>query len=215
MNITAHRNDSFSHSILWCFSQSDFTGKEKDYESGFHYYGARYYWSEVLTGWLSVDRYADKYHFISPYAYCAWNPVKLVDPDGREIDNWIVNIVTGEQTTKPSDGNKITVIGDGVNESYIFPDGDFYLNVEHSSNEGVSSCTISAYGGTEYDNASLFLNYTTKENAPSLKNPRTIDGIVIPDYFSFTSPRGYGAEKSGIFCGIIGLSFILHFEGLF
>ena len=27
---------------------------------------------------------ADKYPSISPYAYCAWNPVKLVDPDGRE-----------------------------------------------------------------------------------------------------------------------------------
>ena len=35
--------------------------------------------------WISVDPMADKYPSISPYAYCAWNPVKLVDPDGREI----------------------------------------------------------------------------------------------------------------------------------
>ena len=62
-----------------------FNGKEKDYESGFHYYGARYYWCEVLTGWLSVDPMSDKYPSISPYVYCAWNPVKLVDPDGREV----------------------------------------------------------------------------------------------------------------------------------
>ena len=27
---------------------------------------------------------ADKYPSISPYAYCAWTPVKLVDPDGNE-----------------------------------------------------------------------------------------------------------------------------------
>ena len=60
-------------------------GKEKDYESGFHYYGARYYWSELITSWLSVDPMADKYPSISPYAYCAWNPVKLVDPDGNKI----------------------------------------------------------------------------------------------------------------------------------
>ena len=59
-----------------------FNGKEKDYESGFHYYGARYYWSEVLTGWLSVDPMMDKYPNISPYNYCMWNPVKLVDVDG-------------------------------------------------------------------------------------------------------------------------------------
>ena len=33
---------------------------------------------------------ADKYPSISPYAYCAWNPVKLVDPNGREL------VLTGE-----------------------------------------------------------------------------------------------------------------------
>ena len=67
---------------MWPFPSSSFNGKEKDPESGFHYYGARYYWSELLTGWLSVDPMADKYPGISPYNYCAWNPVRLVDPDG-------------------------------------------------------------------------------------------------------------------------------------
>jgi len=71
----------YDYSISGSFS---FNGKEKDWESGFHYYGARYYWSEVLTGWLSVDPKADKYPGISPYAYCGWNPVKLVDPDGMD-----------------------------------------------------------------------------------------------------------------------------------
>ena len=65
---------------------SDFNAKEKDYESGFHYYGARYYDSEVLTGWLSVDPMADKYPNVSPYNYCVWNPIRIVDPDGR--DGW-------------------------------------------------------------------------------------------------------------------------------
>ena len=35
-----------------------------------------------MTGWLSVDPLADKYPNISPYAYCGWNPIGLVDPDG-------------------------------------------------------------------------------------------------------------------------------------
>lgn len=39
-----------------------------------------------MTMWLSVDPMSDKYPSISPYAYCAWNPVRLVDPDGRVID---------------------------------------------------------------------------------------------------------------------------------
>jgi hypothetical protein len=34
---------------------------------------------------LSVDPLSDKYPNISPYAYCAWNPIVLTDPDGRDI----------------------------------------------------------------------------------------------------------------------------------
>lgn len=41
---------------------------------------------ELMTSWLSVDPMADKYPSISPYAYCAWIPVRLLDPDGREIN---------------------------------------------------------------------------------------------------------------------------------
>ena len=61
-----------------------FTGKERDAETGYDYFGARYYASGNLS-WLSVDPLADKYPQISPYAYCNWNPVKNIDPDGREL----------------------------------------------------------------------------------------------------------------------------------
>ena len=82
VTFTNNYNQSCSVDFRACSSN----GKEKDYESGFHYYGARYYWSEVLTGWLSVDPMADKYPNVSPYNYCAWNPVRIVDPDGQ--DGW-------------------------------------------------------------------------------------------------------------------------------
>ena len=61
-----------------------FTGKEKDPETGYSYFGARYLEHELMTMWLSVDPMADKYPSISPYAYCAWNPVKLVDLEGED-----------------------------------------------------------------------------------------------------------------------------------
>ena len=88
MTISAHNIYPLNHAVSWSFSRSDCNGKEKDWESGFHYYGARYYWGELLTGWLSVDPMMDKYPDISSYAYCAWNPVKLVDPDGCMIDDY-------------------------------------------------------------------------------------------------------------------------------
>ena len=63
-----------------------FNGKELDAETGLYYYGARYYTPEIGI-WLSVDPLSDKYPSLSPYAYCANNPVMLIDPDGREIVN--------------------------------------------------------------------------------------------------------------------------------
>ncbi len=62
-----------------------FTGKEKDAETGYSYFGARYYDSDLSGLFVSIDPMVDKYPSISPYAYCAWNPVRLVDPDGKEI----------------------------------------------------------------------------------------------------------------------------------
>ena len=61
-----------------------FSAKERDTETGLSYFGARYYSSD-LSIWLSVDPKSDKYPSLSPYVYCADNPVKLVDPNGEEI----------------------------------------------------------------------------------------------------------------------------------
>ncbi len=71
----------YQHSFF-CKTLSYSTGKEKDSESGFYYFGARYYDCDLSGLFLSVDPMSDKYPSISPYAYCAWNPVKLVDPNG-------------------------------------------------------------------------------------------------------------------------------------
>ena len=61
-----------------------FNGKELDKETGYGYYGARYYQSK-LSMWLSVDPLAHKYPNMSPYNFSGNNPVMLVDPDGRWI----------------------------------------------------------------------------------------------------------------------------------
>jgi RHS repeat-associated protein len=69
-----------------------FSGKEKDVETGYGYFGARYYDSD-LSIWLSVDPMAENTPFASPYAYCINNPIILHDPDGQD---WFVNENTGQ-----------------------------------------------------------------------------------------------------------------------
>ena len=61
-----------------------FSAKEKDTETGLSYFGARYYSSD-LSVWISVDPMSDIYPSMSPYNYCANNPVKLVDPNGEKV----------------------------------------------------------------------------------------------------------------------------------
>ena len=74
-----------------------FSGKEKDEETGYSYFGARYYMPE-LSIWSAVDPMADERTWLSPYNYCQNNPVMLVDPDGMLDDEWNLNTVTGEMT---------------------------------------------------------------------------------------------------------------------
>ena len=75
-----------------------FTGKERDWESGYDYFGARFY--DHRKGiWNSVDPLADKYPNVTPYLYCGGNPTKYVDPDGRSTKDVIIGYSLGILTS--------------------------------------------------------------------------------------------------------------------
>ncbi len=94
-----------------------FTGKERDAESGYDYFGARYY-ASPFSFWLSVDPLADKYPAISPYAYCTWNPIKFIDPDGNFADiAWDlfnVSLDAVSLSENIASGNVVGAIVDGI-----------------------------------------------------------------------------------------------------
>ena len=51
-------------------------------------FGARLY-DPRTAAWLSQDPLSEKYYSISPYAYCAGNPISFIDPNGKR--RWPVN----------------------------------------------------------------------------------------------------------------------------
>ena len=63
-------------------SKNQFTGKERDDETGWDYFGARYYYP-AIGRWLSVDKKSDLERSVNPYVYCINNPLIYIDPDGN------------------------------------------------------------------------------------------------------------------------------------
>jgi RHS repeat-associated protein len=68
-----------------------FTGKERDAETGLDYFGARYM-SSAQGRWTSPDvvnvtdeRLRNPGSTLNKYAYAANNPLKYIDPDGRDV----------------------------------------------------------------------------------------------------------------------------------
>ena len=149
-----------------------FTGKERDEETGYGYFGARYMDHELMTMWLSVDPKADKYPGLSPYAYCAWNPLKLVDPDGRELNPVYDNL-----------GNYIGDTKEGFTGFPIVIDErrlQQCLSAENTELGNLSSEVVSAYGRTFDDVASTLSNEAQEKIFTNIVSK--LEGTVVGDY---------------------------------
>ena len=72
-----------------------YNGKEYDGKKGLNWYdyGARHY-DAALGRFTTNDRFAEKYHSMSPYQYGANNPVKHIDVNGDSIV--VLNYTSGE-----------------------------------------------------------------------------------------------------------------------
>ena len=130
------------------FPRPTFSGKEKDAETGYHYFGARYYNSD-LSIWLSVDPMADKYPSLSPYNYCAWNPLKSVDPDGADLTDFY-DMSTGEHLKHVEDGNDEAI---AINRAVFNSCEEDNASVSFEKNLGItlgSNSEFVALAGTLY-----------------------------------------------------------------
>jgi len=75
-----------------------FTGKERDHETGYDYFGARYYDSRIGR-WLQTEPLLEKYFQYSQYCYGLNNPIYLIDPDGMRISATNINLYDKTKNT--------------------------------------------------------------------------------------------------------------------
>ena len=80
-----HRH-SRSEQVQSSANRFKYNGKELQTVGGLGYldYGARMY-DQSLGRWFTTDPLSEKYYGLSPYVYCGNNPLRYVDPDGREV----------------------------------------------------------------------------------------------------------------------------------
>jgi RHS repeat-associated protein len=182
-----------------------FSAKEKDEESGYSYFGARYYDSD-LSIWLSVDPMASDYPSTSAYAYCGNNPLRLIDPNGED---WyeVVNPTTQEKEVKWTDYKSQQEMDDNkVQGSYL---GEAFVHFQGSKDEkvgkdgtltgeGAKAAQVTIYGINGKDDIKTYRGLTMSSNSEKYSQ------VASGDYKAYyedmaTSPYGYaGAKKRGI-----------------
>jgi hypothetical protein len=98
----------------------------------------------MIPRFTTMDPLAEKYYSVSPYAYCANNPVKYVDPDGRDIRIRYVD----------EDGKKRTWTFNGTNQDQA-PKNQFVSDFISAYNYNVENG-----GGDKLQEAAKSTDYT-------------------------------------------------------
>ena len=129
-----------------------FSAKERDVETGLSYFGARYYSSD-LSIWLSVDPMADRYPSMSPYTYCANNPVKCVDPNGEEV---IIKGEAANEAFKQLQASTSLILTRNEETGVVTASGNCDYETDDlllaAINDKDITVNINAINGDEYDN---------------------------------------------------------------
>jgi RHS repeat-associated protein len=82
-------------------TKDGYTTKERDAETGWDYFGARYYLPH-LGRFNRIDRFAEKYPFFTPFQYAGNNPMNFTDVNGDSIKTTqdVVNALNSSRRIK-------------------------------------------------------------------------------------------------------------------
>ncbi len=152
-----------------------------------------------LSLWFSVDPLSDKYPGVSPYVYCADNPVRLVDVDGREVyvtgtasDDYVAQLSTRRLIISRDETGRLSYAGKAKSRAEkqmvaAIDDKKIRVNIcaENTNNiDGVPNCGLNggAFLGCDY-------GYNSKEK----KYVYTFQQVNLSELKKMGDDTGVGA----------------------
>ena len=177
-----------------------------DCETELNYYGARYYNPDINI-WLSIDPLSDKYPSMSPYMYCAGNPVIFIDPDGRRIDHFFNR--QGQFVGSTPTGNKIMITSASnmndvnSNNSESLSSFLYNSNVSQDVRSSAAKNILNHYSGTVGVTGNVGLGVHKNKYVPAYYNPQSNQVSFNPLYSNYS-----------LFDNIYNVISLLQHEGL-
>jgi len=170
-------------------------------------YGARMYDNQIGK-FFTQDRFADKYHSLTPYHYGANNPISIIDVNGDSI--WIVikrniNDASGNQSIKEDK----YYYGQDKNGTYGFLDqsGAIYSGSESFVGDVTTAIDKIRTGG---DVGKTLVNdlMTSPNGTEIVKRSSNTADVVNGDYITWnpigttSAPDAKGSTKRPVFIGL-------------
>ena len=162
----------------------------------YQHFGARAY-DPVSCIFMQVDPMAEKYYGMTPYGYCAGNPVMMMDPDGKIpiLANIVAGVISAAIDFGAQVAVKMVASNDFSFDSFVEAVKEVdYVDVAMSGIEGALTMGAS--------NAKKFAVKGAAIVASSIVDVTINDGVTINDASSVVQQSVVGTLTDGIGAGV-------------